>query len=238
MTEELFIPAERDLPPGRLQQRKEHLVLEVARSSAGRDRRRRRWLLGALVPAVVLLLGASGVAAWVLTRPATEFDGLGCFEQANVKGNVAIVSPDGRDPLITCAKILAQIPGVAVDGPEDLAACVLDDGAAGVFPRTGPQTCQSLGLAKLDPDYAERSKRFAELGEALRAAVDFKCLGEEEARGAATQVLARLGFAGWQVEVDPGRDGAPWPRAVTTIDEEGKNVLLLMLPGDGLDCGA
>jgi hypothetical protein len=238
MTDELFIPAGRDLPPGRLQRRKEHLVREVALSSAGRERRRRRWLFGALVPAVGLLLGASGVATWVLTRPATEFEGLGCFEQADVKGNVAIVSPDGRDPLITCAEILAQIPGVAVDGPKDLAACVLEDGAAGVFPRTGPETCQSLGLAKLDPDYAERSKRFAELREALRAAVDFKCLGEEEARAAATQVLARPGFAGWQVEVDPGRDGAPRPRAVTTIDEEGKTVLVLMLPGDGLDCEA
>jgi hypothetical protein len=107
-----------------------------------------------------------------------------------------------------------------------------------VFPRTGPETCQSLRLAKLDPDYAERSKRFAELREALRAAVDFKCRGEEEARAAATQVLARPGFAGWQVEVDPGRDGAPRPRAVTTIDEEGKTVLVLMLPGDGLDCEA
>jgi hypothetical protein len=238
MTDELFIPAERELPPGRLQQRKEQLVREVALSPAARERRRRRWLLGALVPAVVLLLGASSVAAWVLTRPATEFEGLNCFERADVTGNVAIVSPDGRDPRVICAEALARIPGVAVDGPADLAACVLEDGAAGVFPRTGPRTCQSLGLAKLDPDYAERSKRFAELRAALRAAVDFKCLGEEEARRAATQVLARLGLAGWQVDVDPGREGAPWPRAVTTIDEEGKTVIVLMLPGDGLDCQA
>ena len=238
MTEELFLPAERDLPPGRLQTRKEHLLREVALSSAERDRRRRRWLFGALVPAVLLLLGASSVAAWVLGRPATEFEGLGCFEQADVKGNVAIVNPDGRDPLIICAKILARIPGVAVDGPEDLAACVLEDGGAGVFPRTGPETCQTLGLANLDPDYAERSRRFVELREALRAAVDFKCLDEERARTASAQVLAQLGFTGWQVEVDPGRDGAPWPRAVTTIDEEGKAVDVLMLPGDGLDCEA
>ena len=238
MTDELFIPAERDLPPGRLQQLKERLVREVALSPAGRERRRRRWLLGALVPAVVLILGTSSVAAWVLTRPATEFEGLSCFERADVMGNVAIVAPDGRDPLVICAEILAQAPGVAVDGPEDLAACVLEDGAAGVFPRTGPRTCQRLGLAKLDPDYAKRSKRFAELRDALRAAVDFKCLGEQEARVAATQVLARLGFAGWQVEVDPGREGAPLPRAVTTIDEKGKTVLVLMLPGDGLDCAA
>jgi hypothetical protein len=236
MTDELFIPPERDLPPGRLQRRKEHLVSEVAVSSAGRERRRRRWRFGALVPAVVLLLGASGVATWVLTRPATEFEGLGCYEQADVKGNVAIVGPDGRDPLVICAEILAQTPGVAVDGPEDLAACVLDSGEAAVFPRTGPGTCQSLGLAKLDPDYAERSKRFAELENALRAAVDFKCLGEEEARAAATQVLVQLGFAGWQVEVDADRDGAAWPRAVTTIEEEGKTVVVLMLDGDGHDC--
>jgi hypothetical protein len=238
MTDELFIPAERDPPPERLQQRKEHLVREVALSYARRERRRRRWLFSALVPAIVLFLGASSVAAWVLTRPATEFEGLGCFEQADVKGNVAIVSPDGRDPLVICAEILAHIPGVAVDGPEDLAACVSEDGAAAVFPRTGPETCQSLGLAKLDPDYAKRSKRFAELREALRVAVDFKCLGEEEARGAATRVLARLGFDGWQVKVDPGRDGDPWPRAVTTLNEKGTTVLVRMLPGDGLDCEA
>jgi hypothetical protein len=233
---EHLIPAERDLPPGRLQQRKEHLVREVVASSGGRERRRRRWLFGALVPAAILLLGATGIATYALTRSATEFDGIGCFEQASVDGNISVVSPDGQDPLIICAEILSQTPGLAVDGPEDLAACVLESGVAAVFPRTGPETCQSLGLAKLDADYAERSKRFAELRNALLAAVDFKCLGEQEARAAATQVLAQLGFTGWRVDVNAPSDGTELPRAVTIIEEEGKTVRLVMLGGDGLDC--
>lgn len=237
MTDKLFIAPAREFPAVPLERRKEHLVSEVAGSERA-TRRRRRWLFGALVPATVLLLAATGIATYALTRSATEFEGLGCFEQTDVKGNVAIVGPDGRDPLIVCAEILSQMPGVPVDGPEDLAACVLDSGAAAVFPRTGPETCQSLGLAKLHLDYAGRSKRFAELRDALRAAVDFKCLGEKDARVASARVLGRLGFTGWRVEVDVPRNNLKQPRAVTTIEEEDKAVVVLMLSGDGLDCEA
>jgi hypothetical protein len=184
----------------------------------------------------MLLLGATGIATYALTRPATEFEGLGCFEQTDIDGNISVVAPDGRDPLIICAEILAQIPGLAVDGPEDLAACVLESGVAAVFPRTGPETCQSLGLAKLDADYTQRSKRFAELRNALLAAVDFKCLGEAEARAAATRVLDELGFTGWRVDVEASQEAVVRPRAVTMLEEEGEAVRLLMLSGDGHDC--
>jgi hypothetical protein len=235
MTDEPFLPPERDLPPGRLQRRKEHLVNEVSVWDRAARRRRRRFVL-VLVPAIIVLLGLTGFTTYALTREPTHFESIGCFETADVDGNIAIVNTDGRDPVAICTELWRN--GVMGRGPapESLAACVLETGPVGVFPSSGEDTCERLGLADLPPTYAARSQRFAELRDALRAAVDFKCLGEEEARAAATQVLARLGFAGWHVEVDPGRDGAPWPRAVTTIDQERKTVVVLMLAGDGRDC--
>lgn len=235
MTDEFFLPPERDLPPGRLQRRKEHLVSELSVWDRAARRRKRRVVL-VLVPAIIVLLGLTGFTTYALTREPTHFESLACYETADVNGNITVVDTDGRDPVAICAELWRD--GVMGQGPapESLAACVLETGPVGVFPSSGEDTCERLGLADLPPTYTAQSQRFAELRDALRAAVDFKCLPEEEARAAATQVLARLGFARWHVEVDPGRDGAPWPRAVTTIDHERKTVVVLMLAGDGRDC--
>jgi hypothetical protein len=236
MTDELFLPAERDLPPGRLERRKEHLVRELNISDRAARRRKRRIAL-VLVPAIIVLLGLTGFTTYALTREPTHFESLACYETADVNGNITVVDTDGRDPVAICAELWRD--GVMGQGPapESLAACVLETGPVGVFPSSGEDTCERLGLADVPPTYTAQSQRSAELRDALRAAVDFKCLPEEEARAAATQVLARLEFAGWQVEVDAG-DGAARPRAVTTIDHERKTVVLIMLDDDGTDCEA
>jgi hypothetical protein len=89
VTTELRVPPERDLPPGRLAQRREHLVEELARETeAGRARLgrggRRRWPLAAGVAAAAVAIavvvpslvpgghpgGAQNAAAEVLLRAA------------------------------------------------------------------------------------------------------------------------------------------------------------------------
>src|SRR5918992_486378 len=99
------IPATRDLPTARLQRRKEHLVREAAASIGASERPRRRWLLGALVPAAVLLLGATGIGTYLLTREATHLESIGCYATADLGADTTIVSADGRDPVAVCAEL-------------------------------------------------------------------------------------------------------------------------------------
>src|SRR5687768_16812763 len=166
MTDELFLPPERDLPPGRLHRRKEHLVSEVSGWDRAARRRRRRVAL-VLVPAVIVLLGLTGFTTYALTREPTHLESVGCFETAALDGNITIVNADGRDPTAICGDLWREGAMGQGPAPESLAACVLDTGAIGVFPSSGEDACEQLGLADLPPTYAAEGKRFAELRDAI-----------------------------------------------------------------------
>ena len=148
----LTIPPERDLPRGRLERRKEHLVAEVA-SFDRNERRRRRRLALVLVPAAVLLLAATGFTTYALLRGPTHLETIGCYETASTSADTTVVRADGRDPRVICAELWAE--GAVGEGPppKELAACVLETGPVGVFPSRGPDTCERLGLADLPASY-------------------------------------------------------------------------------------
>lgn len=226
------IPAERDLPGARLQRRKEHLVREVALSARPRERRRKRWLLGALVPAAVLLLAATGVGTYLATREATHLESIGCYATADLAADTTIVSADGRDPIAVCAE-LWQDGVVGPEGsPERLTACVLESGAVGVFPAVGPETCNSLGLAKLAGGFAVDAGRVADLSGAVTARLAIDCVGEDEAQELVKAELAARGFGAWRVEV--AGDGYTAARPCTQFGTDASGRLALLIPAEAV----
>jgi hypothetical protein len=180
-------------------------------STHGRVARGRRRRLGlVLIPAVVVLLGVTGFTTYALTREPTHMESVGCFERASMNANVAVVSADGRDPAVICREIF-QASDLSVPVPDKLASCVLDTGAIGVFPSSGPQTCEQLGLADLPASYAVERKRFAALRSAIVAQIGEpasgstrggpQCVGEDEAQGIVRRELDAHGYADWDLKV-------------------------------------
>jgi hypothetical protein len=237
MTDELFIPAERGLPPGQLQRRKEHLVSEVGAWDATVRRRRRRLFL-VLAPAAAVLLAVTGFTTYALTREPTHLESVGCFETAELDANVAIVNADGRDPAVICAELWQQGAMGAGAAPDSLAACVLDTGAIGVFPSSGESTCEELGLADLPPTYAAERKRFAELRDAIVAQIGepatgsspstLKCVSEADARALIRRELDAHGYGDWGIEV-PG-DGYTAERPCLQVAFDGERRMVLLVP--------
>lgn len=236
MSDHMRIPAARDFPSGRLQLWKEHLVSEVALQHTTTPRRRRRVFL--LVPAVAVLLAASGFTTYALTREPTQLESIGCFAQSDLNSNTAIVNADGRDPVAICADVWRTGGFVGTPTPHRLTACVLESGAIGVFPRSGPDTCGRLGLAPLPASYAEEVKRFAALREAVVAELGApatgssqgspKCIGEQTARKAVRRALDTHGYRDWGIEVAAATAfSAERPCAEAAFDG-GRKVVTLM----------
>jgi hypothetical protein len=235
MTDELFLPPERDLPPGRLHRRTEHLVNEVSVWDRAARRRRRRVAL-ILVPAVIVLLGLTGFTTYALTREPTHLDSLACYETAALDGNITVVKSDGRDPTVICGELWHD--GVMGPGPmpESLAPCVLATGAVGVFPSSREDACEQLGLADLPPTYAAEQRRFAELRDAIVAHLgepasgssrgSDKCVGEDEARALVRRELDAHGYAEWGIELSQDFT-AERPCAEASFDGEKKAVVLI-----------
>lgn len=241
MNDETRIPAQRDLPPGRLQLRKEHLVREASMWDRAARRRRRRLVL-VLVPAVVAVLAVTGFTTYALTREPTQLESVGCYETAELDGNIAVINADGRDPTAICAELWRQ--GVMGHGPapESLAACVLESGAVGVFPSSGADTCEQLGLADLPPTYTAEAERFATLRDAIVALFyvepsagsdgDPNCVREEEARVLVRRELDAHGYGDWGIEVLGGGFTAENPCAGVGFDGERKVVILVPEPDE------
>jgi hypothetical protein len=230
-----MIPAERDFPSGRLQQRREHLVSELTTwDSTVRRRRQRRLLI--LVPAVLAILVATGFTTYVLTREPTVYESVGCFERAAMNANVAVVPADGRDPVVICAEVF-EASGTKGADLDTLASCVLDTGAIGVFPSSGPKTCAQLGLAELPAGYATERKRFGALRDAIIAQIGEpasgstrggpQCVGEKEALAIVRRELDSHGYADWDVKVAGEGFSAEAPCADVSFDTAGRTALIL-----------
>jgi hypothetical protein len=231
------VPPERDLPAGRLQPRKEHLVNEIVQSAVTSRRRRRRLLL-VLIPAAVLALAATGFTAYVVTREPTHLESIGCYDRASLDANVAVVSADGRDPAEICAELWAA--DASGEGrsrePGELTSCVLDSGAVGVFPGSGAGTCGRLGLADLPASYAAEARQFAALRDALTRRLGFPgsgtelpsgpCVGEEPARAIVEEELRRHGYGGWRIETTEPYS-AERPCTMVAFDNEEEIVFLV-----------
>ena len=237
MNDEPRDPAQRDLPPGRLQAREEHLVSEVTMWERAAQRRRRR-LAFVLVPAVLVVLAVTGFTTYALTREPSHLESVGCFETAELDGNIAIVNADGRAPTAICAELWRQGDMGPGPAPESLATCVLDTCAIGVFPSSGEDTCEQLGLTDLPPGYAEEAERLAPLRNAIAAELGAsygsserapKCLREEEARALVRHELAARGYEDWSIEVIGG-GFAESPCAAVGLGFDGERKIVFLVP--------
>jgi hypothetical protein len=237
MNDEPRIPAQRDLPPGRLQLRKEQLVREVTNWDRAARRRRRRLAL-VLVPAVLAVLAVTGFTTYALNREPTHLESVGCFETAELDANIAVVNADGRDPTAICAELWRQGDMGTGTAPESLAACVLGAGELGVFPSTGDDTCEQLGLADLPPTYAAEAKRFAALRDAIAARLgasygsterEPKCLREDEARALVRHELADRGYEDWSIEVI-GSGFTAKPCVAVGLGFDGERTVVFLVP--------
>jgi hypothetical protein len=237
MNDETRIPAQRDLPPGWLQLRKERLVREVTVWERAAQRRRRRLTL-ALVPVVLAVLAVTGFTTYALTREPTHLESVGCFETAELDGNIAVVNADGRAPTAVCAELWRQGDMGPEPAPKSLAACVLETGTVGVFPSSGKDTCEQLGLADLPPTYAAEAERFAALRDAIAAELgasyggterDPKCLRKEEARALARRELDARGYEDWSIEVI-GSGFTESPCAAVGLGFDGEQKVVFLVP--------
>jgi hypothetical protein len=238
MSDEPRIPAQRDLPPGRLQLRRGHLASEVTMWEREAQRRRRRLAL-VLVPAVAAVLAVTGFTTYALTREPTRLESVGCYETAELDGNIAVVNADGRAPAAVCAELWRQGDMGPGPAPENLAACVLETGAVGVFPSWGKDTCEQLGLADVPRTYAAEAERFAALRDAIAAELgasygsterDSKCLGEEEARALVRRELTARGYEDWSIEVIGDGFTTESPCAAVGLGFDGERKVVFLVP--------
>jgi hypothetical protein len=230
-----MIPAERDFPNGRIEARKTALVRELADwSSNARRRRQRRALV--LVPALLAFLAVTGFTTYALTREPTHLESIACYDRAALDADVAIVSSDERHPVDTCGEVWRTGGfGQERQSPR-LAACVLQTGAIGVFPRSGGETCAELGLADLPPSYPDAAARFAGLQAAIFAKVGDpasgssrggpQCLGVDDAQMIVRRELVVRGYADWEIQLAGGEFSAAQPCTDVSFDSAGKTVLL------------
>jgi len=238
---ELRLPADRDLPPGRLWQRKEHLVKELVRMERETARpgrapgRRRRWLALVLAPAAAL--GVTAGAYAIIAHSARDVvDGIGCYAEASTQSDTTVVVADGRDPVEVCAELWEE--GVVAEGVGEvppLVACVPpEDQAVSVFP--GEQgTCEELGMSPLPAGYRKAAARFSAMREDLvlrtQPTAPDDCLGVDEARAIAREVLDAHGFTDWAIEVGPPPSEDGRACVTVTFDPPGRAVVLIQAIG-------
>jgi hypothetical protein len=147
MSIRLTPPPERDLPAGRLQQRKEQLVSQIFATPLARTQHRpRRALVLAAALAVAGILAAAAYAGYALTRPVTPIATIGCYETDSLDANTAVIAAGSGSPVAACAATYASAFPHSRP-PANFAACALPSGSVGVFPSAGSETCKSLGLA-------------------------------------------------------------------------------------------
>ena len=202
MNKPMSLPPDRDLPARRLQLRREHLVQEITAS----PQRVRPLVL--VFAAAILVVSATGFGAYALTREPTHVDSIGCFEEADLSSNVAVIGSAATDPVAACAELWRSGALGSTTSVPPLTACVLDTGAVAVIPGE-PGICEGLGIASLSADGRDRLTRLGELRAALahrfgdgsgsKRRTD--CVGEAAAMRIARAELEARGLVDWTIEV-------------------------------------
>jgi hypothetical protein len=233
---ERMIPADRDLPAGRTLRRREHLVSEVRMWESTTRQRRRRFAV-IPVPAVLAVLVVTGFTTYALTREPTHLESIGCYGDASLNADVAVVSADERTPTDICGEVWRTGGFGQVGEIPKLAACVLQTGAIGVFPDSGGSTCEELGLAELPPGYPDAAAKFAALQSAIYAKVGEpasgssrggpECLGVDDAQMIVRRELIVRGYSDWEIKLAGGEFSSAQPCTDVSFDTAGKTVLLM-----------
>jgi hypothetical protein len=198
MPDELAFPPERDLPAGRLQQRKAHLLREITQHRRPPHSRYARRVLVLVAAASV----AGGAYAATRTGDTRVFDAIGCYRDDNINAQPAAFAPaNGDSPTAQCAGLWREGRVGPTNTPPPLIACYRS-GEVTVIPAASPAICQRLRLAALPRDYAAQVSNERSLEEALTRRLS-GCPSAATARRAAEEVLAGHGRSSWRVMVSP-----------------------------------
>jgi hypothetical protein len=206
-----------------------------------RRRRMRRRLL--LAVAALLLLGGSLAAAELLNEPEKLATGsIGCYQDAGMRGSVAIIWPGGRTPVEACAEAFRE----AGQPVPPLVACAYN-GAVAVLPGHDQAVCQRQALEPLPPGYAPALGRVAELERAILAIErGADCLPPPVLARRVQRLLDRSGWTGWttwlRLDVSPGPCGSVsglgggGDRSIAgALDEAGHRVMVFGAPPRSTD---
>jgi hypothetical protein len=233
MSDDVRIPESRKLSAAWIDRHRNHLLNELARQPAA-ERRRRRIVI-ALVPAVLVLFAATAFTTYALTREPSHLESIGCYDRMDLAANVAVVSADGRSPVAICSEVWQQ-GALGKNVPKSLEPCVLETGAIGVFPGSGPDTCSELGLAPLPASYAAQARRFAGLRDAIVARLGEpasgaskrgpQCVGKADAEAFIRHELDSRGYSDWQITFGGGSFTPQRPCAEPSFDTGAKAVYL------------
>lgn len=209
----------------------------AGRAPSLRHRRRRAT---AMLGVVTLGVSAVAAAAFVARRqPATTIS-VGCYADARLDAHTAVVVTERNGAVETCAQLWRD-GDIGSGTVPPLQACVLREGAIGVFPGADNSVCAALGNNTAPAPSPEEIAPPDGTGDivALRselAAVDrgVDCLAPHEARAIADGALRRHGFRGWTIEVGAGANGRGFdderPCATFQVNDERREVLLVPVP--------
>jgi hypothetical protein len=159
----------------------------------------------------VLLLGASGVTVARIASDgeALSLGSVGCYENADLSGDIAVLNTDGRSPVAVCTEAWS-----AANGPAPpMLACV--HGGVAVIPARGIKSCADAGLEELPRGYQPAQRKVARLARdvgRLEASAD--CIPPRVLARRAQALLARTGWEGWRTVLRPG-DGGPCGHILT-----------------------
>jgi hypothetical protein len=155
--------------------------------------------------------------AYLALRPAEEIvHGIGCFDAPRVQSNTTVVNPDGRHPAEICSELweegIVTYPVTPAAAPPLMACVPPRAGVVWVFPGSGEDFCESLGLTDLPEDFVEVSAAFAALRDDLEAALgafEGRCTEGEEARQITRRVLDDHGYEDWTIRAEGFTEARP-----------------------------
>jgi hypothetical protein len=221
----LLPPVAPPLSPGRMAARREQILGTLVQDKPRRLVRRRRILVLAAVTAA--LVGASGATAYALLRPApiTQLSaGVGCFDEASLRADVAVVRPDGLAPVDRCRQVWIDEHGDR--RVPTFVACVYTSGAVAVFPDTDTGVCARLGLAEPAPGEQQQLIAFDAMHRTIRDRLAGQCTTVSQAREIVLSELRSAGHATWTVAQVPS---PPADRCVVDVEFVGNQQLVNLI---------
>lgn len=193
---------------------------------SARQRRQRR-----ILPFGIGLVGLSTAAfAWALTSQASDPLQVGCYAELDLGGDIVVLETDERGFVGVCAQAWERGDlGPFLEVPE-LAACVLDSGAVGVFPSRDNEPCGELGLLALSEESPPGEKAVIGLDDAVTEIfLAQTCVDPEEARQVVESALQERGLNDWRViENTPYSEARAC--ASVSIDPAAMTITLIPIP--------
>lgn len=190
-----------------------------------RPRRRRRIPFAVIVVSTAAIAGASGAAAWLLSRAPSDPTAISCWASSDPVSTdrFELTASSQVEPQVRCAELWND-GTISSTGAPPLVTCIGAGGLVTVVPGS-EGTCGALGFAIADRS-ADEPTRVADLGGQLSELLAGECLGPDEAIAATQEVLDQLGLDGWTIESPDTLVGC----AAASIDAPSQQVRLIFVP--------